>query len=148
MHQTFFKPPRKTAAERQAERRKGGWRTAPKVNKFGEPTQAGDKAAAKRHENAVRAETRVKVWLRSDRCESCGDLERETASKFHKATHEAHEVLTRAQTRGMAPEYRFSTENTARLCVDCHDKHQKKRLYFEFHSDLRMDGPFTVRQGW
>jgi len=101
---SLMKAPRQTAAARIAGRRDGhGWRTAPKVNKFGDKTQAGDKAAAKRHENAVKAETRGKVWLRSAVCEACGDSEAVTATKCHKAEHECHEVVPRSLTRGLAP---------------------------------------------
>ncbi len=142
---TLHKPERATAAERQASRRdRHGWRTADKTNKFGTATHAKEKADAKRHENEVRAETRRKVWLRSAVCECCGDTEQQTAGKWHKATHEAHEVISRAQTRGMAPEYRFSTENTARLCCECHRLFTRNRRAFQFQSDLRMDGPFSV----
>ena len=120
-HQTFFKPSRQTAAERLANRRTGGWRTAPKVNKFGDPTQAGEKLSAKQHEIEVKRETRAFVWIRSeDRCECCGMTERETATICHKASHEQHEILSRAHTRGLPPEVRFATGNTLRACFPCH----------------------------
>ncbi len=139
------RPTRRTAADRVSGHRDGrGWRTAPKVNKHGDSTQAGEKAAAKRHENAVKAETRRKVWLRSNVCEACGDSELQTAGKHWKAEHECHEVVSRAQTRGQAPEIRFSTENSARTCCECHRLLHRKRLRFDFHSDLRMDGPRTA----
>lgn len=148
MHETNFKKPRQTAAARQQGLRdRHGWRTAAKRNKFGDPTKAGEKAAAKRHENAVKAETRGKVLVRSSVCECCGDVEMVTAQKWWKAEHEAHEVVPRSLTRGLAPEYRFSTENTARLCCQCHRWIQDKVLVFEFLSDVRMDGPFTIAPG-
>lgn len=127
-----FKPARLTKQERLDSRRKGGWRTAPKTNKFGERTQAGDKLTAKQHEIEIKRETRTFVWIRSeDRCEVCGMTERETAQICHKANHEQHEVVSRAQTRGMAPEIRFSTANTARACTPCHSlltAHQRELI--------------------
>lgn len=141
------KPRRLTAAEKAAKRRdRHGWRTAAKRNKFGTPTKAAEKRDAKRHENAVIAETRRKVWARSSgTCESCGDLERDTAQKWHKAEHEMHEVVPRSLTRGLKPEYRFSTENCARVCVGCHSYLQRHVVEFVFDSVLRMDGPYRVK---
>lgn len=139
------KPDRLTAAEREAARRdRHGWRTAAKVNKLGQPTKAKEKALAKARENAIKAQTRSKVWLRSSVCQGCGDSEEQSAVKWWKREHEAHEIVMRSLTRNMPPEYRFSTENTARLCCRCHQQFHRHRLGFDFHSDLRMDGPFTV----
>jgi hypothetical protein len=143
---TNFKPARATADEKRARRRdRHGWRTAPKTSRHGGLTSAGEKAEKKRHENTVRSETRGKVWARSQTCECCGDTEDQTARKYWKGTHEAHEVVPRAQTRNLPPEFRFSTENTARLCCFCHRQWHDGRWRFDFHSDLRMDGPYSVR---
>lgn len=139
------KPTRATAqAKQDGKRDSKGWRTAPKKNKFGESTQAGDKAAAKKHENEVKAETRRKVWARTSQCDGCGDTEDQTARKWEKREHEANEILPRSATRGLPPEFRFSTENTSRLCVECHRLFHRKRLKFVFDSPLRMDGPFLA----
>jgi hypothetical protein len=140
------KAPRKTAAEREAGHRDAkGWRTASKRNKHGEPTKAAEKAAARKHEIAVKAATRAKVWARSGGvCEACGDTELVTATKSHKATHEAHEVVPRSLTRGLKPELRFSTENTGRVCAPCHRLLTLHRLEFRFTSDLKMDGTYQV----
>lgn len=139
------KPQRMTAAERLARRRdRHGWRTAAKRNKFGEPTKAAETAAAKRHESAVKAETRAHVWRRAAACEACGDSERQTAAHWHKAEHECHEVVPRSLTRGLPPEIRFSTENSARVCGWCHFYLTRHQIEFDFHSDLKMDGPVTA----
>jgi 5-methylcytosine-specific restriction endonuclease McrA len=143
---TLQKPTRKTAAERiDGHRDSKGWRTAAKTNKHGDPTKAAEKAAARKHEVQVKAETRAKVWARSNGvCEACGDSEQVTATKSHKATHEAHEVVPRSLTRGLPPEFRYSTENTARVCEPCHGKFTRHQLEFRFTSDLKMDGTYQV----
>jgi len=140
------KPSRQTAASRKAEHRDArGWHTAAKRNKFGAPTKAKEQADADRLARTVKAETRRRVWTRSAVCEGCGDTERQSAKKWPKAAHECHEVIPRSLTRGQAPAIRFSSENSARLCCQCHRLIQQHRGAFEFLSDIRMDGQYAVR---
>lgn len=144
----FFKTPRKTAAERQAERRRGGWRTAPKRNRFGEPTRAAEKAKADRHATEVKRATRIHVWRRSDVCEYCGMTEDQTAALYWKRAHEQDEVLPRSLTRGLPAETRFAPGNTARACCECHRKKTAHLIGVVFHDEqLGMDGDVDITDG-
>lgn len=140
------KPKRQTAEERRAARRdRHGWRTAAKVNKFGEPTRAAKKVDDRKHEVAVKAETRRKVWLRSPVCDYCGDSEAVTATKDWKRTHEQDEVKPRSLTRGEAPEVRFATSNTARACRPCHVLKTHKVIKVVYLEPARgMDGDVDI----
>lgn len=127
---SFFKAPRETAAERQSRRRRPiGYRDPVKrTNASNCPDLDLPKGRpwsdikAERHalEVAVIKATREAVFARSAFCEICGDTERETAQKSHKASHEMHEDPSRAQTRGRPAEERFNVRICLRTCEPCH----------------------------
>lgn len=85
-------------------------------------SRAVEKRSRRREASDVIRQVRADVWARScGRCEVCGRTEAETAaSGVLKATHEMHELETRAETRGRPPEERFSLENCIRVCPPCH----------------------------
>lgn len=92
------------------------------------PTRHDEQTAAHAALVAQIKATREKVWDRSDRCECCGDTERETATKCHKRTHEMHEYPTRAMTKGLPPADRFNVRICQRLCWPCHQLYQATKL--------------------
>lgn len=140
-----FKQPRQTAAERIAGHRKGGWKTAPKVDKHGDETQAGRKASARQREIEVKRETRVIVWLRSDVCEICAMSEQETAAVYWKSQHEQDEWKPRSLTRNEPPEIRFAPSNTIRDCALCH-RYRTDHLIEVIPADdvLQMSGDYAI----
>lgn len=143
-----FKPPKRTAQERSARKRGAiGWRGAPKRSKFGTLTRAGEKAEERRHEVAIKADTRRKVWARSEgRCELlCGLTEAQTAGVCDKREHEQDEVIPRSLTRGLPPEERFSTANTCRTCACCHKMKTDHLIGVFVHDDqIGVDGDYDV----
>ena len=76
------------------------------------------KARAKRQEAAWRADVRRQVKARANgRCEKCG---KSLPTIFPEDHGEMHEIISRAKTRGMSPERRFSLENCVFWCATCH----------------------------
>jgi hypothetical protein len=65
-------------------------------------------------------------------------------------------LISRAETRGMAPEIRHSTENSCKMCRDHHqsDKHGYDRHRFDVEAvtDRGADGPLRIvlpdGRGW
>lgn len=162
-HVSFQKKPRQTAAERQSQRRRPiGYRdpvkrtnasNSPLLALSKGPSLADEKTARHAKEVEQITLTREQVWTRSeDKCEFCGDTERETAAKSHRARHEMNETIERSKTRGLPPEERFNTRICARNCVPCHRDFHGKLLRIAYDDPVnRLDGSFTVlrkdRQG-
>lgn len=93
------------------------------------------------------ADTRRRVWARSSVCEVCGDTERETASKCHKAEHEMHERVLRSKTKGLPPAERYNVAICVRTCPLCHhDLHAQIVRIAVADEALGMQGSYDVLQ--
>lgn len=150
------KPSRSTVMERQATRRgPHGYRKPERFAKGSDcqdfalpkgPTRHQIKQARRDAEVAQIVETRARVWLRAEgQCEVCSDTERDTAAKWHRAAHEMHEIVSRAQTRGLTPAQRFNTRICCRVCPICHRLLTAHRLEIRVHDDaIGMDGDYDV----
>ncbi len=91
------------------------------------------------------AKVRRKVFALTSRCELCGDNEYETALKSPIATHQLHEDPSRAKTRGLPLEQRFSIYICGRVCAECHDLATRNVIRPYFHDDVkRWRGDYDV----
>lgn len=150
------KPVRMTAAERQALRRRPlGYRqpvrrtnasNAPDLALAKGPTRHEEQSADRDHENAVKRSVRAQVWRRAAYCEVCGDSERDTALKYPKATHEAHEEPPRSATRGRPPEERFHVDRTLRACCGCHEAMTRNTVRPVPKTARGFSGPYDIER--
>lgn len=101
---------------------------------FGKPpSRAGARAEKRREHNAVVSETRALVFELDRVCAVCGG--------WPRASDEMHEVISRSQTRGMAPEDRFNRRICVRLHRECHHAVTEHRVELAFVDwDLGVDG--------
>ena len=153
MSPTNFKPPKETAAERQARHRaRSAARKAAKHGRIktdatkidysvlGIPKgKTSDEKYAEEHAAEVKQirKTREKVGKRTDHCEYCGDSEAETAMKHPKSTHEMNEDPPRSKTRGLPPEQRFNVYVCGRACAPCHQLITDNVIIIHFHDEQR-----------
>lgn len=151
--QSNFKPPRKTQAERDAEKRANAnaaksvkhGRVRVRDNASNAPGLAFpkgrtiDEDTAADHAEEVKQirKTREKVWRRTSHCECCGDSEQETAQKHPKAEHEMNEDPPRSKTRGLPPAQRFNVRVCCRICRPCHKLVTDNVIRFSFHDEER-----------
>lgn len=155
-HATNFKPTRLTAAERLAQRRRPvGYRepvTRTNASNSSQlalskgPTRADEKTAKQARQAAVIKAVRAAVFARSAYCETCGDSERETASKWHSGVHHMHELQLRSATRCRQPEERFSTAMCCRACGPCHAAFHAKTLRPLPLTEAGMDAVYDVQR--
>jgi hypothetical protein len=87
----------------------------------------------------VIAEVRELVFALDGVCAVCGGAPR--------GTDEMHEVRSRAQTRGLPPEERFSRRNCVRLHRACHNDVTEHRVEMAFLDPAEgMDGGLVVQR--
>lgn len=106
------------------------------------PTRKKAKKAKKAVQSDVVMSVHDEVWALDPAC-ICGSCK-------PAATDEMHELNSRAKTRGMAPEIRFSTKNCVRLSRKCHamvtgEVGHGKRLKIQILDDtLGANGPLLL----
>ena len=71
-----------------------------------------------RHEAEVIACVRAYIWQTRPTCQFCGGSRRSYCAGL---ADQMHEDPSRAQTRGLPPEQRFSLVTCGRVCAACHE---------------------------
>lgn len=112
--------------------------------KKAEPTREERKVEKKDAEKAVIAAVRVEVFKLDSAC-ICGRCRPSDKD-------EMHEVVSRAKTRGLPPEVRFSTSNCVRLSRKCHvmvtgEVGHGKRLFLSCE-DALLGANHSVTMKW
>ena len=92
----------------------------------------------KAHRKAVIRAVRDVVRHRDPTCRVCGTVP--TAGRL-----EMHEIRSRAQLRGKAPEEIFSTTNCLMLCSTHHREVTERRLFLIPATEAGADGPVRVK---
>lgn len=99
----------------------------------GEP-RADRKRRERDEEIAVIVHTHELVWERDVVCRLCH------GERACWLPDQMHELVSRAQTRGLPADQRFSTVNCVRLCADCHRDVTENRIDITWLPDEGADG--------
>lgn len=109
------------------------------------PTRDQEKGARLARQAAVIRAVRAQVWALTACCAVCGDTERESRQKQHGMPHEMHEDPSRAMTRGLPPEERFTLAICMRLCHSCHCLYTANKVRCHALTDRGWAGSYDVQ---